>query len=77
MILPFARSAASGMDLSTLAGARKNRALVKAYWQRQGYYRIAVEVIDCGFERKGNRKPHFGLRSNMRNGLPPGERALI
>ncbi len=69
-MLPFAYRPATGMDLSSAPGARKQRALIQGYWAKQGYYRLNIIVMDTAPEEARNRGRYYGCLSDMHNGMP-------
>lgn len=42
---------------------------IKQYWIKRGYEAPRIQIIDCGFSQS-MRSGHYGIRSNMVNGLP-------
>jgi hypothetical protein len=58
------------IDSSSAPGAANLARRIKAFWADAGFDNIRVEVIHAGGPREA---PIFGVRSNLRNALPPQE----
>ena len=57
------------IDQSSAAGAAELGRRIRAFWADAGFD-ITVEVVHSGGPRQS---PIFGIRSNLRNALPPQE----
>jgi hypothetical protein len=64
---PAATQRAELIDNSSAPGAAELGRRIQAWWLAVGYD-IQVEVIHAGGRPES---PIFGIRSNLRNGLPP------
>ena len=52
-------------DYSTKAGAKLLMATIRNYWKFRGY-NISIEIVEVTSAPR-----HFGIRSNLVNGIPP------
>ncbi len=60
----------SSMSRILEAPFARNLALsIQAWWRDHGYPQVTVEAVSSGTDING---PIWGVRSNLRNGLPPG-----
>jgi hypothetical protein len=66
---PAATRRAEQVDNSSAPGAAELGRRIQAFWAASGYD-IRVEVIHAGGPRES---PVWGIRSNLRNALPPQE----
>ena len=43
--------------------------MIKRYWSAAGFSSVETEIVSC---TGTGEKPVYGVRSNLKSGLPPG-----
>ena len=59
---------ADQLDNLSGPGAQRLCQMIKRYWSAAGFSSVETEIVSC---TGTGEKPVYGVRSNLKNGLPP------
>jgi hypothetical protein len=59
---------ADELDNLSGAGAQRLCQMIKRYWSAAGFSSVETEIVSC---TGTGEKPVYGVKSNLKNGLPP------
>jgi hypothetical protein len=65
---PASTRRADQLDNLSGPGAQRLCQMIKRYWSAAGFSSVETEIVSC---TGTGEKPVYGVRSNLKNGLPP------
>jgi hypothetical protein len=65
---PASTRRADQLDNLSGPGAQRLCQVIKRYWSAAGFSSVETEIVSC---TGTGEKPVYGVRSNLKNGLPP------
>jgi hypothetical protein len=65
---PAATRRADELDNLSAPGAQRLSEMIRGYWSAAGFSSVETEIVSC---TGTGEKPVYGVRSNLKNGLPP------
>jgi hypothetical protein len=65
---------ADELDNLSGPGAQRLCQMIKRYWSAAGFSSVETEIVSC---TGTGEKPVYGVRSNLKNGLPPAAAARL
>ena len=59
---------AEQIDNLSAPGAQRLSEMIRSFWSAAGFSNVETEIVSC---TDTGEKPVYGVRSNLKNGLPP------